>query len=267
MRATFTMRTKLELTAVGGCIIMSQQALLSLNFGGTTSCEAPNTAPDVLLNAIINHNSSTELRQQALQQLITYFEAGQTTNADAYYCLRARGAFEALLILQSQPTSDDIDDIQAAVQEYFENSIKQKAIYHRCLRPYVYMGLLSLEQSITAAPTYDSARDALNLIHNETSSSQARRKDLLYLIKLFENGNIIRPNATSGTQGDDVLSALIGIARSHSDTELRNLAFGYLKSCHLYKADSSNQRLCAASILDIGKILNRGIASGNAMGM
>lgn len=264
MRATFTMRTKLELTAVGGCIIMSQQALLSLHFGGTTSCEAPNTAPDVLLNAIINHNSSTELRQQALQQLITYFEAGQTTNADAYYCHRARGAFEALLILQPQPTSDDI---QAAAQEYFKNSIKQKAIHHGCLRPYVYMGLLSLEQSITAVPTYDSARDALNLIYNETSSPQARQKALLYLIKLFENGNIIRPNATSATQGDDVLSALIGIARSHSDTELRNLAFGYLKSCHLYKADSSNQRLCAASILDIGKILNCGIASGNAMGM
>lgn len=245
---------------------MTAQLLLR-NFDCAALLNTANTAPDVLLNAITNHNSSTELRQQALQQLITYFEAGQTTNADAYYCLRARGAFEALLILQSQPTSDDIDDIQAAVQEYFENSIKQKAIYHRCLRPYVYMGLLSLEQSITAAPTYDSARDALNLIHNETSSSQARRKDLLYLIKLFENGNIIRPNATSATQVDDVLSDLIEIARSHSDTELKNLAFGYLKSCHLYKADSSNQRLDAASILDIGKILKCDNAPCIAMSM
>ena len=94
------MRTKLELTAVGGYVFMTAQLLLR-NFDCAALLNTANTAPDVLLNAIINHNSSTELRQQAFQQLITYFEAGQTTNADAYYCLRARGAFEALLILQS----------------------------------------------------------------------------------------------------------------------------------------------------------------------
>lgn len=243
---------------------MTAQPELLKNFDCAALWDTANLSHHDLFEATKDNKLSTELRQQALQQLITYFEAGQTTNADAYYCLRARGAFEALLILQSRPTSDGI---QAAAQEYFKYSIKQKAIQHGCLRPYVYMGLLNPEQNITAAPTYGSASDALNLIHNMKSCPQEKRKALLYLIKLFENGNIIRPNATSATQVDDVLSDLIEIARSHSDTELKNLAFGYLKSCHLYKADSSNQRLDAASILDIGKILKCDNAPCIAMSM